>query len=171
MWQLSPLSNSNQTPVSTLCKDVFIQTHSLAPATAYDIHFKACLHIRPSHKRSNVLTQSDVVTSWRRGSCDDDGIPQWDGPILQMATRCNLSICLSLIFSPAARKKAFTRSASQAALRWVSWVLLAQDVGVFRCVLRPYLRGPPSARDNNNNNSHRNGPRLRRNVRNASHER
>lgn len=41
--------------------------------------------------------------------------------------------------------------------------------GVFRCVLRPYLRGPPSARDNNNNR-HRNGPRLRRNVENASHE-
>ncbi len=83
-----------------------------------------------------------VMTSWRRRSCDDDGIPQWDGPILQMAKRCNLSICSSLILSPVARKKAFTRSASQTALRWVSWVLLARNAGVFRCVLRPYLRGP-----------------------------
>ncbi|RXN20951.1 myotubularin-related 3-like isoform X2 [Labeo rohita] len=37
-----------------------------------------------------------------------------------MATRCDLSICSSLIFSPAARKKAYTRSALQAAPRLTS---------------------------------------------------
>lgn len=127
-----------QIHVSIVCNYLFIHvyTHSLAPTTVYDKYLKwplKSLFTSPPlpHIAFERVDAICVMTHWRRWGCDDDGIPQWDGPTLQMATRCNFSISSSLISSPATRKKAYTSSASQAALRWVSWVVLARDAVFF----------------------------------------